>query len=119
MEGAASADPARIWHIGVAGVGSFSQRVVIKGLQTCGEARVTALFGPTREKVAAVAAEHGVPAAYISFAAFLSHPELDAIAICTPNDTHYPLSAQVLEAGKHIICEKPLALSAGQALELC
>lgn len=108
-------DTARPWMVGVAGVGSFSQRVVIKGLQACGEARVAALFGRTRERLAAVAAEHGVPAYYDDYAAFLSHPGLDAVVICTPNDTHYRFAVQALDAGKHVICEKPLALSVEQA----
>jgi predicted dehydrogenase len=96
-------------------VGSFSQRVVIKGLQACGEAQVVALFGRTRERLAAVAAEHSVPAYYDDYAAFLAHPGLDAVVICTPNDTHYRFAVQALDAGKHVICEKPLAMSVQQA----
>ena len=110
-----TSETARPWMIGVAGVGSFSQRVVIKGLQACGEAQVAALFGRTRERLAAVAAEHEVRAYYDDYAAFLNHPGLDAVAVCTPNDTHYRFAVQALDAGKHVICEKPLAMSVEQA----
>jgi predicted dehydrogenase len=51
-------------------------------------------------------------------AAILNHPALDAVVIATPASGHYPLVKQALEAGKHVLCEKPLTLNAAESLEL-
>jgi predicted dehydrogenase len=45
----------------------------------------------------------------------VADPEVDAVDICTPNAQHFPLAKAAMEAGKHVICEKPLAISADQA----
>lgn len=57
-------------------------------------------------------------AAYATREELLAHPELDLVLISTPPNTHYQLALQALQAGKHVICEKPLALTVDQADEL-
>ncbi|MBN7816747.1 Gfo/Idh/MocA family protein [Algoriphagus pacificus] len=59
----------------------------------------------------------GIPNAY-TFEAMLQQPEIDVVHICTPNFLHYPQAKAVLEAGKHVICEKPLAVKIDEAEEL-
>ncbi len=59
----------------------------------------------------------GIPNAY-TFDAMLKQPEIDVVHICTPNFLHYPQAKAVLEAGKHVICEKPLAVKIDEAEEL-
>ena len=72
------------------------------------------------EKAAQNAAkEYDVPHVFSDSAKMLSElPELDAISIITPNRTHRPLAVQVLEAGRHVFCEKPPALNASEVNEM-
>jgi predicted dehydrogenase len=56
--------------------------------------------------------------AYRDYAALLADPEIDVIDICTPTHTHHDLALAALQAGKHVLCEKPLARTAADALEM-
>lgn len=71
--------------------------------------RVTALCDINAEKLAATADELGIPGRYTDYAALLADPGIDIVDICTPPGLHVPQSIAALDAGKHVICEKPLA----------
>ncbi len=61
------------------------------------------------------AAEFGVPRAHASYRALLEDPEVDAVYIPLPNELHQPWVVAAVDAGKHVLCEKPLALDASEA----
>jgi predicted dehydrogenase len=69
----------------------------------------------TKDAVERLGAEQGFPEA----AALVRSAEIDVVHICTPNHLHAPLSAAALAAGKHVVCEKPLAMDDAQATHLC
>jgi len=56
----------------------------------------------------------GLPPAYESFEAMLADPRVDVVHITTPNRLHYPQAAAALVAGKHVVCEKPLAMTSAE-----
>lgn len=101
-----------------AGVGSFSQRVLIPGFLACPDARLLAVFGPTREKTEAIARTQGIPHVYTDYQQMLDEVEADAVVIATPNDMHYPMVQAALRRGLHVFCEKSLALTAADARDL-
>lgn len=72
----------------------------------------------TPGRAAAAVERLGLGAAYDSFEALLADPDIDVVHICTPNSTHAAFAKAALEAGKHVICEKPLATNSADAAEL-
>jgi len=78
---------------------------------------VTALVGRDPERTQARASHFGIPAALTSVDAAIDS-DIDAIVIATPPGSHHPMTMKALAAGKHVLCEKPLALDAGEAREM-
>lgn len=77
--------------------------------------RVVALVGRDPARTKAAAARLGVPESTTDFDAVLARPDVDLIDVCTPGDTHALYSRAALAAGKHVLCEKPLANSLAEA----
>lgn len=80
-------------------------------------ATVAGIVASSPARTQAAASRLGV-AGYASADAAIEDPSVDVIHVCTPNATHYRLASAALSAGKHVICEKPLATSANEATEL-
>ena len=104
--------------VAVAGVGSFTQRVLLPGLIACPDAEVVALFGPTADKTLKIAAERGVPHSYSDYERMLDESKPDAVVIATPNDVHAPMTLAAIQRGLHVFCEKPLGLTVAEADEM-
>ncbi len=81
-------------------------------------ASVVAIASRDLAKAREVAAQFGIPRAHGSYAALLADPEVDAIYNPLPNSLHHPWTLRAAEAGKHVLCEKPLALDAVEAREM-
>ena len=79
---------------------------------------VTGVVGSTPERARAKAAAAGLPEPYESFEAMLADPRVDVVHLTSPNHVHHPQVKAVLEAGKHVVCEKPLALGPEETAEL-
>ncbi len=102
--------------VGVAGTG-FIGPAHVEGLRRNG-IRVVGLAEETPEKARQKADELGIPRAYGSLDAMLADAEIDVVHLATPNHLHFPHAKAALLAGKHVICEKPLALNSRQSAEL-
>jgi predicted dehydrogenase len=103
-------------RVGVIGLG-FGQ-YHIRGYQRCPGVQVVAACSRTAETVRRIAQEHAIPHALTDYRELLGMAEVDAVSICTPVYLHRQMALEALEAGKHVLCEKPLALDAGQAQEM-
>jgi predicted dehydrogenase len=79
---------------------------------------VVGVSASTPERGRAAAAEFGVDRAFSSSEELVTSPDVDVVHICTPNDLHRPLTEQALRAGRHVICEKPLATTGADARAL-
>lgn len=91
---------------------------VIPALQKSQFCDVAALSSRNEQKAKTLCAKLGIEKVYASYDALLADPDLDAVYIPLPNHLHVPWAKKALEAGKHVLCEKPLALSSDEALEL-
>lgn len=101
----------------VVGTGGIGRRTV-GDLRLCDTADVVAVGSRSRDSANAFAKEWSLPLAFDDYAELCSSPEIDAVYIGTPHSTHFAYARQALEAGKHVLCEKPLTMTAGEALEL-
>ncbi len=79
---------------------------------------VAGVVGSSPERAEAKAADYPLPPVYESLEQALGDPVVDAVHVATPNRLHYPQVKDCLAAGKHVICEKPLAMSASESAEL-
>ncbi len=103
-------------RVGVAGTG-FIGPAHIEGLRRNG-IQVAGLAEETSEKARQKAAELGVPRTFGSLDEMLADPDIDVVHLATPNHLHFPHAKAALLAGKHVVCEKPLALNSGESGEL-
>jgi predicted dehydrogenase len=100
---------------GVLGVASIALRRAIPGMQKGEWGEVAAIASRDRGRAEKATREHGIPRAYGSYEELLRDPEIEAIYIPLPNHLHVPWTIQAAEAGKHVLCEKPLAMSVADA----
>jgi D-xylose 1-dehydrogenase (NADP+, D-xylono-1,5-lactone-forming) len=82
---------------------------VIPGAQASPDVDLVAVASRSQDKAEAYAREWGIPTAHGSYEALLEDPNVDAVYISLPNSMHAPWSVRALEAGKHVLCEKPLS----------
>ena len=116
--GAACAAPARPLGYAIVGLGGYGLGVIIPQFINCAHSRLVALVSGDRAKAQRVAAEHGVkPSAIYSYADFdriRDNPEIDIVYICLPNAMHAEYTIRAARAGKHVLCEKPMAVSVAE-----
>jgi predicted dehydrogenase len=103
---------------GVLGVASIATRKVIPGMQKGQWGEIAAIASRDPEKARSAARELGIAKSYGSYEALLADPEIEAVYNPLPNHLHVPWSIRAAEAGKHVLCEKPVALNASEAIEL-
>jgi len=99
-------------------VASIATRKVIPGMQKGQWSEVTAIASRDPEKAKSAARELNIPVSHGSYEALLTDPNVDAIYNPLPNHLHVPWSIRAAEAGKHVLCEKPIALNVDETLEL-
>src|SRR5579864_827675 len=87
---------------------------VIPAMQMGTYCEIAAIASRSLEKAQVAATQLGIPKAYGSYEELLADPEIDAIYNPMPNHLHVPWSIKALEAGKHVLCEKPLARTAAE-----
>jgi len=103
---------------GVIGVAKIATRKVIPAMQCGAYSEVTAIASRDLGRAEEAAAELGIPRAYGSYEELLADGEIDAVYNPLPNHLHVPWSVRAAEAGKHVLCEKPIALNVGEVREL-
>src|SRR5689334_11774784 len=111
----------RVGMVGYAFMGathSVAWRTVNRAFDLPLSAQMTAVSGRSPEGVAAAAAKLGWAESTTDWRTLIDRDDIDLIDICTPGDTHAEIALAALAAGKHVLCEKPLANSVAEAREM-
>jgi predicted dehydrogenase len=103
---------------GVLGVANIAVKKVIPAMQRGEWSEVTAIASRDLDKAKHAARELGIPKAYGSYEELLADPDIEAIYNPLPNHLHVPWSIKAAEAGKHVLCEKPISMTVEEALSL-
>ncbi|MBP7668648.1 MAG: Gfo/Idh/MocA family oxidoreductase, partial [Burkholderiaceae bacterium] len=119
VEGPADARPAdggaRL-RVGIIGLGIG--RMHIDGWREHPQADVVAIADTDAARLAKVGDSHAIAARYTDPLAMLAAERLDVVSVCVPNKFHLPLTLAALDAGCHVLCEKPMALSAAEGRQM-
>src|SRR5687768_13849539 len=103
---------------GVLGAARIALKKVVPAMQRGEWSEITAIASRDIGKAKAAASEMKIPKTYGSYEEMLADPEVDAIYNPLPNHLHVPWSIRAAEAGKHVLCEKPIGMSVKEAQEL-
>jgi predicted dehydrogenase len=103
---------------GILSTADIGMAKVTPAIQRAQGAQVVAIASRDAARSRAAADRLGIPAAYASYEALLAADDVDAVYVPLPNDQHAEWTIKAAEAGKHVLCEKPLAMSAAQAEEM-
>jgi predicted dehydrogenase len=104
-------------RVGVIGVG-WGALVQVPAFRAAGGYEVAALCSRRAERAAEAGARLGIEDVSTDWEQFVRRPDLDIISVCTPTDLHREQVLAAIGAGKHVLCEKPVALDTGQAAEM-
>ncbi|NYD90070.1 Gfo/Idh/MocA family protein [Sphingomonas melonis] len=112
------AAPDRPLGYAIVGLGSYGLGVIIPQFANCTHSRLAAVVSGDAAKAQRVAAEHGLPArsvySYANFDTIRDNPDVDIVYVCLPNSMHAEYTIRAAQAGKHVMCEKPMAVSVAE-----
>jgi predicted dehydrogenase len=111
---ASKASHAGAGGVGMIGAGAFASTVLVPALRAAGFDRLVAVASASGLSARHLADRSGFEKAVSGADAVLADPDVDVVVIATPHDMHSRLTAVALRAGKHVFCEKPLALTMGE-----
>src|SRR5579864_2431668 len=97
--------------VGMIGCGGIALQNHLPGLALCPEAKLVALCDTNPEVLKKAVQQTGITAAFTNYLDMLNRDEVNAVIIATPNFTHAPIALAAIKAGKHLLCEKPIAMN--------
>src|ERR1700733_12703751 len=103
---------------GILGVAKIATAKVIPAMQKASNVEIAAIASRDLSKARTAAEQLGIPQAYGSYEELLQDPAIDAIYNPLPNHLHVPWSIRAAEAGKHVLCEKPVGMDTAEAMQL-
>jgi 1,5-anhydro-D-fructose reductase (1,5-anhydro-D-mannitol-forming) len=103
---------------GIIGLGDIAENNFMPALAKAADAQLVSVFSRSAEKGRAFIATYGVPRAYNDLARMLADPQLDAVYIASPNALHADQAVAAARAGKHVLCDKPMALTEADGVRM-
>jgi predicted dehydrogenase len=105
-------------NIGIVGAGGIARSQHVGGWKSVPDAEIRAICDINSTAARSVADEHGIPHVFTDFRDLVKLAELDVVDVCTPNKVHTPAVLAALAARKHVLCEKPLAVSVTEVKQM-
>lgn len=90
----------------------------LPALKSHPQAELTAICGRNRARAEEMAQKYEIPQVFTDYQAMIEQAGLEALIVAIPDDLHYPVTMAALDAGLHVLCEKPLAFTLRQAREM-
>jgi 1,5-anhydro-D-fructose reductase (1,5-anhydro-D-mannitol-forming) len=103
---------------GLVGASTLASEYVIRAIRAQEGHGVKAVLSSDRVRGVEYAARHDIPESITDLKTLLTDPEIDAVYISTTNEKHHPQAMAAIAAGKHVLCEKPLAMTLAEAVEM-
>lgn len=105
-------------RVGLVGTSWYADMIYLPALRSHPQAEVAALCGRDQSRAGELAAKYNVPRVFSDYREMIAAGELDAVIVAVPDDLHYAVTLAALAAGRHVLCEKPLAGNTAQAHEM-
>jgi len=105
-------------RVGVIGTSWYTDFMHLPAVQSHPQAELAAICGRNQQRAKEIAGKYDNPKTFSDYRKMIHNNNLDAVIIAAPDDLHYEMTMQALDAGLHVLCEKPLALNAQQAWEM-
>jgi predicted dehydrogenase len=105
-------------RVGIIGTSQWAGMMHYPCLKTHPHAKIAAICGRNLNRAQEMAKKFEVPRVFVDYREMIEQGNIEAVVIATPEDLHYPMTMDALDAGLHVMCEKPLALNAKQAKEM-
>ncbi len=105
-------------RVGIAGCGKIARTGHVPGIQSSDAGTVSALCDTDINRAKALRDDQAPGAEVFSSLDDMLQAEIDAVCICTPNNLHYPMTMKALEAGLHVLCDKPIAAELPEATRM-
>ncbi len=99
-------------RVGVVGTSWWADGMYLPALRSHPRADIAAICGRDQARAAKLAEKYGIPSIFADYAEMIERGKLDAVIVSVPDDLHYDVTMRALEAGLHVLCEKPFALTA-------
>src|SRR5215204_601178 len=112
-----SAIPTRQINVGIIGTG-FGASVHLPALQKIPYVEVTGICSRRAERALVVASKFGIRKSTVDYRDLIRDPDVDAVVIASPPNLHHAMAFAALDAGKHVLCEKPLARTLAESRDL-
>lgn len=105
-------------RVGVVGTSWWADEFHLTTLKSHPRAEIAAICGRNRGRAEEMAKKYNIPRIFTDYREMIEKGNLDALVVSTPDDLHYAMTMDALDAGLHVLCEKPMAPNAGQAKEM-
>jgi predicted dehydrogenase len=105
-------------RVGVIGTSWYADLAHLPRVKSHQCAELKAICGRNRARAEEMAKKYGIPLVFTDYREMIEKGDLDAVIVSTPDDLHYPMTMDALDAGLHVLCEKPFALNRTQAKEM-
>lgn len=110
---------ANVLRVGIIGAGGIAKGAHLPNYLKCGDkVEIVAVTDVVKEKAEELAMEFGIPNVFTNYEKMFKEVEIDAVSICTPNKFHAPATIAALQAGCHVLCEKPPAMTVEEAEQM-